>query len=593
MPESIEFWFTLVVLIGMTTVLIKEWVDTALAVFGTLLLLLISGVISTDDAFRGFSNHGMLAVGFLYIVAAAVHSTGLMNNIAHSMLGRTHRSVPRVLMRLLPPVAATSAFMNNTPIVAMLVPMIKNWCVKMNLSPSKFMLPLSYAAILGGTCTLIGTSTNLVIHGFLLETGHPGFGFFDFAWIGIPLSVIGISVILLITHRVLPNHKDTMIQLGEHTREFVVALKVTPEYPHIGKTVEDAGLRHLQGLFLFQIERNGNTITPVQPDRTIREGDRLFFTGIPSTIVELQKEPGLQVMEELEFDLKNYDSNQVKPYEIVMSERSPLIGQTVRESDFRRQYGAVILAIHRNGERIARKVGDIRLQPGDTLLILSDEEFHNRWYHSSDFLLVSSSDETPSRSWWQSFSIIAILVMIIGSVVTGMLDMVTAAAAGTLILLVTGLIKGQYALQSVDWRVLLVIASSFGIAAGLENAGIAELAGSALAMLAEPAGLWGAIALVMLISIIYSEMITNNAAAVIIFPIMISIATASNYDIFPLAMAVAIGASAAFATPISYQTNLMVYGPGQYRFTDYLKAGVPLDIIILLSGSTLIYLFFG
>lgn len=593
MIESFEFWFTLAVLIGMTSILVMELADTAMAVFGAMLLLLITGVIDTGEAFAGFSNQGMLAVAFLYVIAAAVHSTGILSTIGAKLMGDEGRSDYQRLISFLPPVAGASAFMNNTPIVAMLIPIIKNYCRRMNLSPSKFMLPLSYAAILGGTCTLIGTSTNLVVHGFLLEKGHAGFQFFDFAWIGIPLTFIGLTAIILFIHRLLPDHKDSMIQLGRNTREFVVVLKVTSEYPEIGKTVEQAGLRHLQGLFLFQIERNGNIIAPVQPDRTIREGDRLFFTGIPSTIVELQKEPGLHVIDDVDFDLKYYDSNQVKPYEIVLSDSSPLIGQTVRESDFRRQYGAVILAIHRNGVRIDEKIGNIRLQPGDTLLILADKEFYNRWYHSPDFLLVSSSDEIPSRSWWQSVSIIVIMLAMITSVVVGLLDMVTAAAAAAVVLLATGMIRGQNALRAIDWRVLVVIASSFGLAAGIENAGIAELAGSALAVLIEPVGLWGAIALVMLITMIYSEMITNNSAAVLIFPIMVSIATTTGYDLFPLAMAVAIGASAAFSTPISYQTNLMVYGPGRYQFTDYLKAGIPMDLIILLSGSTLIYLVFG
>ncbi len=577
----------------MTLVLVMEWVDTAQAVFAALLLLLVTGVIDTSEAFQGFSNHGMLAVGFLYVVASAIHSTGLINAIGDRMMGGNGRSDRVRLLRVLPSVAGASAFMNNTPIVAVLIPIIKNFCRRMNLSPSKYLLPVSYAAILGGTCTLIGTSTNLVVHGFLLEKGHSGFNFFDFAWIGIPLTFIGIGVAVLYVQKVLPEFKDSMVQLGDNTREFVVALKIGPDYPHIGSTVEEAGLRHLQGLFLFQIERNGIVIAPVQPDRTIREGDRLFFTGIPETIVELQKQTGLKVISDLDFDIKNYDSNRIKPYEIVLSESSPLVGQKVRESDFRRQYEAVILAIHRNGKRIKEKIGDIVLEAGDTLLILADQEFHKRWYHSPDFLLVSSSEETPSRSTWQSTAIFSILIIMIGTVVTGLLDMVTAAAAATLILLGAGLILGQHALKSVDWRVLVVIASSFGIAAGLENAGIADLAGTALATIAEPAGLWGAIALIMLVTMIYSEMITNNSAAVLIFPVMISVVSATGYELIPMAMAVAIGASAAFSTPISYQTNLMVYGPGRYRFTDYLKAGIPMDVIILLSGSTLIYVFFG
>lgn len=593
MIEDAQFWFTLAVIGAMTAALVLELADTALVVFAALLALLLSGVISTDEAFSGFNNQGMLAVGFLYVVAYATYSTGVLNVAAKALLGNGAQPTGRRLLRFLTPVAGMSAFMNNTPIVSMLIPLVKNRCRRLNLSPSKFMLPLSYAAILGGTCTLIGTSTNLVTHGFLLERGHAGFGFFDFAWVGVPLTLIGLAMISLLTHRLLPDRKDTLVEMDEDTREFVIELKVLPDYPHIGETIEQAGLRHLQGLYLFQIERNGYTIAPVPPDEQLRRDDRLFFTGLPSTIVELQKEKGLQLLDEAHFDLKNYDSNRSKTYELVLSDSAPVVGKTVREADFRGTYNAVILAIHRNGQRIKDKIGNIRLQPGDTLLVLAGREFYKRWQHSRNFLLVSSSDEVPSRSPRQQYLTFTVLALMIAAVTTGLLQMVTAAALAAAVYLASRLVTLQQAIQAVDWRVLLVIAASFGLAAALENAGIAAAAGTALAAATEPLGLLGAIALIMLTTMIYSEMVTNNAAAVIIFPVMLSVAGASGYDLFPLAMAVAIGASAAFSTPISYQTNLMVYGPGRYRFTDYLKAGIPMDAVVWVCGSLLIWWAFG
>lgn len=473
MIEDAQFWFTLAVIGAMTAALVLELADTALVVFAALLALLLSGVISTDEAFSGFNNQGMLAVGFLYVVAYATYSTGVLNVAAKALLGNGAQPTGRRLLRFLTPVAGMSAFMNNTPIVSMLIPLVKNRCRRLNLSPSKFMLPLSYAAILGGTCTLIGTSTNLVTHGFLLERGHAGFGFFDFAWVGVPLTLIGLAMISLLTHRLLPDRKDTLVEMDEDTREFVIELKVLPDYPHIGETIEQAGLRHLQGLYLFQIERNGYTIAPVPPDEQLRRDDRLFFTGLPSTIVELQKEKGLQLLDEAHFDLKNYDSNRSKTYELVLSDSAPVVGKTVREADFRGTYNAVILAIHRNGQRIKDKIGNIRLQPGDTLLVLAGREFYKRWQHSRNFLLVSSSDEVPSRSPRQQYLTFTVLALMIAAVTTGLLQMVTAAALAAAVYLASRLVTLQQAIQAVDWRVLLVIAASFGLAAALENAGIA------------------------------------------------------------------------------------------------------------------------
>lgn len=587
------FWFTALVIIIMTVLLFMETAETALILFGTLMVFVLTRIITPAEAFEGFSNQGMLAVGFLYVLAYAVQSTGILNSIGAKLLGKPDENDGWRQARFLYPVGGISAFMNNTPIVAMFIPVIKQWCRRFNMAPSKYLIPLSYATLLGGVCTLIGTSTNLVIHGFLIDHGLPGFSFFELGSVGLPLMIFGIAFIVLVLRHLLPDRKEATVTLGEHTREFVVALKVTAKYSHIGQTIEEARLRHLQGLFLFQIERDGQLLTPVGPSEVIRKNDRLFFTGVPSTIVELQREPGLQVIRDVDFDIKNYDSNKVRTYEVVISSSSPLVGQSVRDSGFRQAYNAVILAIHRNGHRINRKIGDIVIQEGDTLLILAPHHFYDHWYHSPDFLLVSTSEEMSSRPRWQSAIILSTLVAMIVLVTLRVLPMVVASAAAVTVLFIFGCLTGREAFEAVNWRVLLIIASSFGIASAVDHSGLAGSVAHAIIQWTTPWGLLGLIGGILFITMVYAQLVTNSAAAAILFPVAWAAAQQLGISIMPLAYALVFGASAGFVTPIGYQTNIMVYGPGGYKFSDYVKVGIPMALFVLVAATFLIYWKFG
>jgi len=585
-----QFYFTIGVMIAMTLSLVREWLDTASAVFGAMLLLLSVGIITPDQAFDGFSNQGMLAVGFLYIIAFAVQSTGYLDSVGRFLLGEKRDvGYKKRLIRFLYPVSFASGFMNNTPIVSMFIPMIKSWCRRMNLSPSKFLMLLSYATILGGTCTLIGSSTNLVVHGYLIDHGYEGFTFFEMGIIGYPIMIVGVLILVFGISHLLPDRKDVMVELDETTRDFVAALKVTDKYRYIGATVENAGLRHLQGLFLFQIERDGERITPVKPDEHILEGDRLFFTGVPSTIVELQKENGLEIINDPDIDLKNYDSNKSKIFEVVVSNGSRLIGKKVKNSNFREMFDAVIIAIHRHGERVESKVGDIRLAAGDTLLVLAPNNFLDKWYNSREFLLVSQSKDVPSRPLWQKIFIISVLGAMILLVTTGIYPMIVGSSLAAAVLMVSRSVTMQDAFKAINWKVLLIIASAFGISEALVNVGISSILAEQIVSLGLTMGEWGVIFLLAGMTLVYSEMVTNSAAAAIIIPLIVVIAEQTGISVHALALSVVFGATISFATPISYQTNTMVQGPGNYKFTDYLKAGIPLDIIMLFSVSTLIY----
>jgi di/tricarboxylate transporter len=586
------FWYTLVLLVLMTVVLIKEIIDADIAIFSVLLLLVVGRVIDVKEAFAGFSNSGMLTVGFLFIVARALQETGVLNRMGDILLGAHIKGTSIKLLRFLFPVSFVSAFFNNTPIVAVLIPVIHSWARKRNISASKYFIPLSYAAILGGTCTLIGTSTNLVVHGLMIEKGVRGMSFFEISPVGIPLMIIGVIVVSLVGHRLLPDRKEPMAELGDNVREYVIELKVEPDYQHAGRSIEEAGLRHLKGLFLFQIERNQRRIAPVGHDETIEVGDRLFFTGLPITIIELQKTAGLTVLKDWRFDLKNYDSDEVGSFEAVISNTSPLIGHNVRESNFRSRYNAVILAIHRSGERIHKKVGDIVLRAGDTLLILARRRFLKDWYNSRDFYLVSESEQIPSKPrGYASFSL-CILVLMILSMVLGILPILASASIAAMILILSKCIHPNEARKSVQWNILLIIASSFGIAEALDNSGLAHFLANNLILAVGSLGILGILAGVYFMTSLYTEIITNNAAAALIFPIALSAATQAGIDPRPLLIAVALGGSASFATPLGYQTNLMVYGAGRYKFKDFLRIGIPMNIFIGCVAIALIYMLY-
>jgi di/tricarboxylate transporter len=586
------FWYTASLLVIMTTVLVLEWIEADIAIFSVLILLIVGGVIDVEEAFVGFSNPGMLTILFLFIVAAAMQKIGVVNQIGEALLGKTG-GITKKLFRFLPPISAISAFFNNTPIVAMLIPVVRGWSKKNQISVSKLLIPLSYATILGGTCTLIGTSTNLVVHGLMLENGLQGMGFFEISRVGIPVALFGLAVIILFVHRLLPDRKEPLVELGEETREFVVVMKVEKGYPHIGKSIEEAGLRHLKGLFLFEIERHAYLLNSVGPDEKIQLYDRLFFTGLPETIMELQKTQGLSLLKDAVFDLKNYDSDNLRTFEVVVSANSPLVGKNVRESNFRRNYDAVIIAIHRSGERIRQKVGNIVIRPGDTLLILAKHNFMQQWYHTRDFYLVSRSVDIPSKPRWYSYFSLGILGAMIVAMAFGVIPVLVAVSAAAAILVISRCITTEDARSNVDWKVLLIIASAFGIAKGLDNSGVAHFLAVKLVDLIGSLGILAMLAAVYFVTNFYTSIITNNAAAALLVPVALSTANQAGFDPRAFLFAVAIAASASFATPIGYQTNLMVYGPGGYKFKDFLKVGVPLNILVGIVAVLTIYFLYS
>ncbi len=574
---SWQAWYSVTVtLLCFSTLAVTRFAPDIVMV-GGVALLLVAGVLSPEEALAGLANEGMVTVGVLYVVVAGLRETGGIGWIVQSVLGRPG-SLGHAQFRLMTPVALISAFLNNTPVVAMFIPAVVDWAKRHRLSISKLMIPLSFASIAGGTCTLIGTSTNLVVNSLLMEqVGLPGLGMFDLAWIGVPVVVVVFLFILFTSRWLLPDRVPAISRFDD-PREYTVEMLVEEGSPLSGKSIEKAGLRQLHGMFLIEIDRQGQVMAAVSPRELLQAGDRLVFVGIIESVVDLQQIRGLRPASNQLFKLQSPRQDRTL-VEAVVSDSCPLVGLSVREGHFRNVYNAVIIAVARNGERLHQKIGDIVLRPGDTLLLESHLSFAEQQHNSRDFFLVSRIEGATPPRHDKALIAIAILAFMVLSVAAGWLSMLKASMLAAGLMILTRCITGGRARRSVDWQVLIVIAASFGLGNALQNTGAAGALAGAMVGLAGAVP-WLTLLLVFLTTAILTAVATNNAAAVIMFPIALS--TAGNLGVSPLPFIITlmVGASASFATPIGYQTNLMVYGVGGYRFADYLRIGIPLTLLV-------------
>jgi di/tricarboxylate transporter len=548
-----------------------------LILVGGLSILILAKVVSPAEALAGLGNPGLATVGALYVVVAGLVDTGAVHAIGARLLGRP-KSVSAAQIRLMLPVTALSSLLNNTPVVAMLVPVVEDWSRRCRISVSKLMIPLSYAAILGGTCTLIGTTTNLVVHGLVLATTPLGpMGFFDIGAIGLPTAVIGTAFVILAGRWLLPE-RNPPLGRDEEAREYVLETLVEGSSPLVGKSVEEAGLRNLPGAFLAEIERADTVLPAVAPTEKLRGGDRLLFVGVVESMVDLLRLRGLVPAPDQLFKL-TAPRPERRLIEVVVSDSCPVVGRTIRDGRFRSRYDAVVIAAARNGERLRGKVGDIELRPGDTLLLESRPSFVSQQRNSRDFLLVSEVQGAAlprhDRAWIAG----GILTGMVAAAATGLLSMLEAALLAAGLMILTRCTTASSARANVDWSVLTVIGASLGIGHALQITGAADgIAGWWLGLAG--GNPWLTLAVVYAVTSLFTELVTNNAAAVLMFPIAQASAASLQVSLWPFVAVIMMAASASFATPIGYQTNLMVYGPGGYRFADYIRIGLPLNVLL-------------
>lgn len=579
-------WVALGLTVGVLAVLALTRLAPHVVLMAALALLSVTGILTAPEALAGFSNSGLITVGAMFAVAGGLHASGGIDLLVNKLLGKP-RTTRAALIRMFMPLVPLSAFLNNTPVVATMIPAVTAWCRKIGVAPSKLMIPLSYVSMVGGTLTLIGTSTNLMVDGqYQVLTGEAGFGIFSITKIGIPVALVACAFMILVMPRLLPDR--SAVKPFANVREFTVEVAVDPKGPLVGLTIEGAGLRGLERLYLVEITRGDTVLSAVPSEEVLQASDRLIFAGETEAVTDLLRINGLTasvgdgsvIME---------DRAGRRLVEVVVSQYCATVGQTVRSSRFLDRYGAVVLALARNGERIEGNLGSIIIMPGDTLLLEARPAFVTRQRYNKDFLVVNDLDqETPRHEKaWLSW---AILLVAVGAAGVGVISMLNAALLAVGTMLVTGCLTVNQAEKSLDLPVLITIAASFALGAALQKTGVAAYLAESIVALAGGRP-WLLLVLVYLTVSLLTETITNNAAALIMVPLALAITEQAGLNPEPFMFAIMFAASASFATPVSYQTNLMVYGPGSYRFSDFVRAGIPMNLVV--GTTTLVVLLLG
>ena len=554
-----------------------------------IVILGIFGILTPKEILGGLANEQIIVIILLLLLGDIIRKSNLIDRLFDKAFRRatTYRGF---MTRMIAIVAGFSAFLNNTPLVAIMIPYVHNWSKRNNFAPSKLLIPLSYAAILGGCATLIGTSTNLIVNGMvtdqLIVPGLKPLGMFDFTIVGLPMIIIGSIYLILFSNKLLPSKRDVISDFSSQTREYLVEATVKTNSKFVGKTIEDAGLRNLKGLFLAEILRKEKRISAVSPYEIVREEDVLVFAGDTKTIAEMvNADVGLELTQIGMFSRKTH----TEILEIVVSHNSTLIDKTVRESGFRGKYDAAILAIHRNGERISGKIGQVKLKAGDVLLLLAGDDFAKRSADTHDFYLISKVREFRKLEWYQTLALFGGTALAITLSAAGVISLFMALIILLIIIQLLGITSPKDIAKSIDFNLGIIIALSLAFGTAMVKTGMAHMVANFIISVFKPFGPYGLLFGIFLITNIMASYITTQVAAVLIFPISVTAAINLGLPPIPFILIVSFAAAANFLTPIGYQTNLMVYGPGGYSFRDYFKIGLPLSILYMFVAVTILY----
>ncbi|GAB1257688.1 SLC13 family permease [Aurantivibrio plasticivorans] len=582
-----QAWLSLGLTLGALLVLTLTRVQPHLVMMGALTALSLAGVLEPSEALSGFANPGLVTVAAMFVVATGIHASGGIDILVNRILGHP-KGVRSAMSRVFLPVVLLSGFLNNTPVVATMIPALHSWCRKINIAPSKLMIPLSYSAILGGTLTLIGTSTNLIVNGqYQSITGEAGFSLFSISLIGLPVAVLGLLFMWIFYPKWLPDRSEK--EAFGNLREFTLEVMVDPNGPLVGKSILDAGLRNLRRVYLVEIERADTVMTAVPSEQVLRGNDRLVFAGDTEAISDLLRINGIMPSEaDSDEQAIAVDRSERRLVEAVVSPHCESIGQQIRDSRFRDRYGAVVLAVARGGERVKGNLGTIKLEAGDTLLLEARPAFVSRQRYNKDFLLINDLDTATPRHdrAYIAWAILGVVVLAAGFGITSMLNASLLGAGLMLLLRCCSLNEAE---KSLDLTVLITIAASFALGVALDKTGVAAVLAETIVGMSGGRP-WLMLVLVYLVVSMLTETITNNAAAVLVLPVVLQITAQAGLNPEPFVFAIMIGASASFATPLGYQTNLMVYGPGGYKFSDFVKVGLPMNVFIGLITITILLL---
>eukprot|EP01103_Thecamoeba_quadrilineata_P002202 TRINITY_DN12196_c0_g1_i1.p1 TRINITY_DN12196_c0_g1~~TRINITY_DN12196_c0_g1_i1.p1 ORF type:complete len:661 (+),score=164.81 TRINITY_DN12196_c0_g1_i1:136-2118(+) len=590
-----EAWYSLFVVLLTFSLLLRNTFDASLVMMLSTTLLLCAGIINEREAIEGFGNAGIFCIAVLFIVAASIASTGSLTYLTKYVFGQP-RNLIDAQMRLMIPVGLVSAFINNTPLVAMMIPAVEKWSRTSGVSASKLMIPLSYAAILGGTLTIIGTSTNLIVVG-LVQRVDPtiDFPFFEVGYIGGPVFGIGVAYMLLCSWYLLPDNKGALNSYVSNPEQYVLSVTVQDQSSVIGKTIEEAGLRHLKGMFLVEIQREESVLPAISHDTVLNGGDHLLFAGNVEQVGDIFSIRGLTKNKQ-ENDLLAPSPNRIL-VEAIVSPGGKLVNKTARELGFRELHDAAIVSIYRDGSPLHQKIGDVKLIGSDLLLLVARPSFLEKHETTSDFLLVTQvlnedrweQQDQPKSTWKMILAPTVATAMIVLNAME-VVSLLKASLAAAFFLILVGCISWDEVRQACNIPVMVTICASFGLATALEHTGVAHTFADNLMSLTRPAGDIGLLYGVYLSTALLTALLSNASAAAIMVPIAFSLR--EEIAVKAMMYVIMVGASADLSTPIGYQTNLMVWGPGGYRFFDYTKVGFPLQVILSFVSVGITYLLF-
>ena len=561
-----------------------DWMGTAFTFMVGVLVLGISGILTPTEMLAGFANEQIWIILILLIIGDIIRRKRIMDRFFSRYLFKNTENHKTFLAKMMFTVAPLSAILNNTPLVAVMMPYVTNWSKQNNVAVSKLLIPLSYAAILGGSITLIGTSTNLIVDGLLADQtvfkDIDHLNMFDFSIVGVPMLVIGLIYLLLFSKRLLPNRRSVTSEISQNPRKYMVDTLIGEKSHLVGRTIDQAGLRNLKNLFLAEVHREDRIFSPVSPTFRLLSGDILSFVGDTETIGEmLERENGLSPVEAGMFIHKN----KMRLTEVVISHNSIMVNKSIKYIGFRGRYDAVVVAVHRNGERISGKIGSIRLRSGDVLLLLTGEDFMELSRETSDFYIFMKGKKIQKPKIFEGSVLLGGLIV---SIVLSALHLIPLFLGVMTTLIAAVMFKIENAkdiVKSIDYNLVVIIALSLALGTAMINTGVATMIANGLIPLFKPLGIVGLMLGLYFVTTVLAAYITNKAAVALVFPIALSIAQSEGLNPIPFVLIVAFASAANFITPIGYQTNLMVYGPGNYKFKDFFKIGAPLTLMYMVG----------
>ena len=570
---------TLLVLLGAVVLFVTEKLPVDVVAMLVLASLLVLGLVSPAEALSGFSSEATITVAAMFVLSAGLAHTGALASMGR-LFGRVRNGFLFMLLLMLI-VGPISAFVNNTAAVAVLLPLVLAASSANKQSPSQVLIPMSYAAQMGGVCTLIGTSTNLLVNSIAKDLGHPGFGLFDFAPVGLITMGVGFVYLLLMRRWLLPHHPPAAITEAYQLGKYITELRVMPDSPLIGKSVAQAQLGEKHSVYVLELMRGEDKHWSPRAEQ-LREGDVLLVRGNLEKIKSLKDSSKLDYepefkLQDSQFSGEDGDEAQVL-VEAMVAPGARLVGHTLEELDFQWAYNSTVLAVHRRGEVLREKIKDVVLNVGDVLLLMCPKSELEALRTNPNLVVLNERGEAslPKRKAWLAIGIMAAAIT---AAALGWLPIVASAILGGIALVATRCIGNDQAYQAVDWRVIVLLAGVLPLGIAMQKSGLAQGIADFAVNWVGDLGPLAVLAAVYIITALLTELMSNNAAAVLITPIAFSTAVSLGVSPTPFLVAVLFAASTSFATPVGYQTNTMVYNAGNYRFTDFMKMGIPLNLL--------------